>query len=255
MEDLVNIIRASCAKLPSADIAGLAIGIPTTLAEDGGLAPSDNLPTLAGFPLARHLEQELQLPVRLANDADCFTVGEWWQGMGKGARNFCGLTLGTGLGLGLVLDGRLYRGSHNLAGEIWKSPWEEGRLEERACGPALENAYAARSGRRLNGADIAGLAGRGEAYALECFAEFGNGLGRILAFVINLVDPEAVAIGGSMAASFHFFRDALMKSLIGGTLAGQRARVVPSSLGERAALLGAAKVYRDTAVEKEGVSR
>ena len=83
--------------------------------------PSDNLPTMMGFPLARYLEDALHMPVAVFNDANCFTVGEWWQGVGKGTRNFCGVTLGTGIGIGLVLNGKLYHGSHDCAGEIWKS--------------------------------------------------------------------------------------------------------------------------------------
>ncbi|MBU4429857.1 MAG: hypothetical protein KKE37_10955, partial [Verrucomicrobia bacterium] len=73
----------------------------------------------------------------------------------------------------------------------------------------------------------------------------GTALGRILAFVINLIDPEAVAIGGAMAASFAFFRESLMEAVMDGTVAGMRVRVAPSLLGERAALLGAGKIYWD----------
>lgn len=247
LDDLIGIIRNSGCQSSglSPDTEGLAIGIPTTLDESGGLAPSENLPTLTGFPLARHLEQALHLPVLLLNDANCFTMGEWWQGMGKGARNFCGITLGTGIGVGLIFAGKLYRGSHGCAGEIWKSPWKTGRLEQWACGQAIEAAYEATSGNRLSGKEITGLAERGDACAVKCYAEFGTALGHILALVINLIDPEAVVIGGAVAASFDFFRESLMQAVIGGTVAGMRVRVAPSLLGERAALLGAGKIYWD----------
>jgi len=247
LADLLGIIDDIRSRNPgaSADIKAVVSGIPTTLDEGGGLAPSENLPTLTGFPLARHLEQALHLPVMLLNDANCFTMGEWWQGMGKGARNFCGVTLGTGIGMGLVFAGKLYQGSHGCAGEIWKSPWETGRLEQRACGQALEAAYEANSGNRLSGEDVARLAEQGDACAVKCYVEFGTALGRILAFVINLIDPEAVAIGGAMAASFAFFRESLMEAVMDGTVAGMRVRVAPSLLGERAALLGAGKIYWD----------
>jgi predicted NBD/HSP70 family sugar kinase len=243
--DLLGLIRGSGDRRGTAAPAGVALGIPTTLTVKGDLAPSDNLPTLTGFPLGRHLERKLQLPVALFNDANCFTMGEWWLGVGEGTRNFLGVTLGTGLGMGLVLDGRLHQGSHGCAGEIWKAPWEGGRLEQRVCGPALEAAYAAAAGRRLGGAAIAARAERGDACAFECFGGLGAALGRALAFAINLVDPEAVALGGALGAVFKYYRKPLLAALQAGTVAGKSVRVGPGKLGERAALLGAAKLYWD----------
>ncbi len=245
IHDLAALIRRCVAGAAGADIAGVGLGLATTLDTQGRLMPSDNLPSLSGCRLDRDLEHVLRAPVRLANDADCFTMGEWRQGAGKGTRNFCGLTLGTGLGVGLVLEGRLYQGSHGWAGEIWKSPWEGGRLEDGVCGPALERAYTAQSGRQLDGAVLTKLAERGDACARDCFSEFGRRVGRVLAWIVNLIDPERVAIGGSLAAAFPLFRKPLLQALADGSVAGGRVRIQASRLGDRAALLGAAQLFRD----------
>jgi predicted NBD/HSP70 family sugar kinase len=67
----------------------------------------------------------VNLPTALFNDANCFTAGEWWKGAGQGTRTFCGVTLGTGIGMGLILNGHGHPGAHGNAGEIWKSPLKE----------------------------------------------------------------------------------------------------------------------------------
>ena len=85
----------------------MGLGAPTTVDADGRLLASNNLPTLAGLHLDQELGRRLALPVRVFNDARCFALGEWWLGPEHGAASFCGLTLGTGLGLGTVVDGRI----------------------------------------------------------------------------------------------------------------------------------------------------
>jgi len=245
LNDLLKIIDDARRQVPGMtdNIEAVVLGIPTTLDEDGGLALSDNLPTLSGFPLVRHLEHVFHIPVAVFNDANCFTVGEWWQGVGKGTRNFCGITLGTGIGAGLVINGNPYNGSHGCAGEIWNSPWITGRVEQYACGQAVESEYERRSGQRLNGTQIAGLAEHGDSTAMNVYSDFGTSLGQVLAFIINVIDPEAVAVGGAVAESFKFFCGTLRKTIAANTTSGANVRVEQSRLGEKAALIGAGKLF------------
>ena len=245
INDLMAVIEKSrqSAADPQNDIEAVAIGIPTTLDPQGYPAAGDNLPTMAGFDIKKQLEIALHLPVVLFNDANCFTVGEWWQGVGQGTHNFCGITLGTGIGAGLVINGNLYNGSHGCAGEIWNSPWLTGRVEKYACGQAVESEYERRSGQRLNGTQIAELAEHGDSIAMNVYADFGISLGQILSFIINVIDPEAIAIGGAVAESFRFFCGTLRKTIAANTTAGANFRVEQSRLGEKAALLGAGKLF------------
>jgi glucokinase len=225
------------------NVADVALGIPTLEDEHGGLVASDNLPTMAGFPLRTRIAALLHMNVRLFNDANCFAVGEWWQGSGHGTKNMCGVTLGTGLGAGLIVNGSLYRGSHGYAGEIWKSPFDDGTAEKQACGATLERLYEQANGRRISGAEIEKLARAGEAAAMEAFSVFGRSLGRVMAFLANVMDPELIVFGGSVSAAFDLFEAGLRQAFVAGTVAGNRIKLSPSVLGERAALLGAARLF------------
>lgn len=224
-------------------VAAIAVGVPTIPAPDGTLSPSDNLPTMSGFPLGPFIEKATGLGVAVFNDANCFAAGEWWMGEGKGTRTFCGVTLGTGIGMGLIVDGRLHTGHHGRAGEIWKSPFEGGCFEQAVCGQALEKRYAELSGRHSEGPNLATLARQGDVAARQAYAEFGAALGMGLCWVANTLDPECIAFGGSIAESFGFFKDSLARALRADASGGDSVVLRQSVLGEKAALLGAARLW------------
>jgi len=241
--DLASLVLQVCdrTQLNSADCEAVSLGVPTVV-DKGRLLPCDNLPTMAGVAIGQELQRSVNLPVMLFNDATCFTMGEWWMGAGKGAQNFCGVTLGTGIGLGLVINGQIYRGSHGYAGEIWKSPFASGRVEDVVKGKTIGQIYQQQSGQLLAEEQIAKLAEGKEPHAISTFMEFGVSLGKVLSWIVNLLDPEIVALGGSAAKSFPFFESTLFKTLKANTVA-RNVRIVPSSLGDKAALIGAAKLY------------
>lgn len=224
-------------------VVGIAVGIPTTLEQDGVLAACPNLPSLIGFPLQRHLAGRHGLPVAVANDALCFTLGEWWRGLGIGTQSFCGITLGTGIGLGLVIHGRPYRGAHGDAGEIWRTPVDGRLLEEWVSGEALSGYYAEVTGVQLDGAKLASLAKSGDCSAQHAFAEYGRQLGTVLASVVNMIDPEAIALGGSIADSLALFSAPMLESLQMGIGKKPMPLIEASRLGSVAPLIGAAKVF------------
>lgn len=227
----------------------VSIGIPTVVDTQGGLSSCENLPTMGGINLAEYLQARLNVPVKLFNDATCFTIGEWWMGAGKGTRNFCGVTLGTGIGLGLVINGSLYTGSHGCAGEIWKTPYREGMLEDEVCGKAIGNQYKELTGKSLDGDQIANLARQGDADAINTFRTFGISLGRVIAFIVNTLDPEVIAFGGSVAQSYDLFNLHVMDMVRVGTVAGTHVTLTKSKLGESAGILGAAKLFWETSYE------
>lgn len=250
ISDLAAVIEQVCeqAGLASSECAAVALGVPTVLDDEGRLAACDNLPTMPGISLGEEIRRVVDIPVVLFNDAACFTMGEWWMGVGKGTRYFCGVTIGTGIGAGIVIDGRIYHGSHGCAGEIWKSPLGDTRgkaVEDTACARAIEQEYRNRSGHNVEAEEIAALARSGDTRALETFVRFGRSLGTVMCSLINTVDPEAVAFGGSVSESFEFFRGALAKTVAWGAVAGTKVILERSLLGEKAALLGAARLFWD----------
>lgn len=242
--DVASALRSMRGRLsPDAEVTGVAVGAPAAIGRDGAVGVGCNLPTMAGFRLGAWLEQKLRLPAAVFNDAACFAMGEWRSGAGKGTRSFAGMTLGTGLGLGIVLDGQLYSGAHGCAGEIWRSPFENGILEDKLSGRAIEETYCKLSGNSASGPQILERARHGETAALRAYAEFGEALGKALCWLVNMFDPEVVALGGSIAEAFDFFKEPAARAMAEQAVAGKFVRLERSVLGEKAALVGAAGLF------------
>lgn len=222
-------------------VAGAGIGIATAL--EGGVrtVPCPNLPTLGDLDLGDRMQALARMPVAVGNDASCFALGEWWMGAGNGCRHLCGITLGTGIGLGIVIAGRVHSGGHGLAGEIWRTPAGDGHLEDRVSGRAVEQCYSELSGRDLRGPEIAELAAAGDEMAASAFRELGRWLGMTVAFLVNALDPEVVVLGGSIAAAFDHF-EAPVREALAETTSPEAVRLERSQLGESAALFGAARM-------------
>jgi len=235
----------------SGPISGVGVGIATVLDDEGRTVPCPTLPALGNLDLRDLIGSRTRLPVAVANDASCFALGEAWMGAGRECSHLCGLTLGTGIGLGIVIDGRIYSGSHGFAGEIWRTPTGDGCLEDHVSGRAIERQYRSLSGMKRPCAQIADLAAAGDAAALAAFVEFGRWLGATVAFLVNALDPDVVVLGGAIALSFDLFRRPVEDALAKTTSPG-RARLERSSLGDSAALLGAAKLLWDRLEGDEG---
>ncbi len=243
--DLITLVKetASADKATGEkNITGVALGVPTVIS-DGKLAASDNLPTLGGVALGMEIEKRTGWTVKMFNDATCFAIGEWRAGAGKGTRFFCGVTLGTGIGLGIIAAGRPLRGGHGTAGEIWKSPLGKAHVEDSVSGVGLMQLFKARTGREVDGEEIHALAKKGDPDALAAFDEFGIFLGKTLAWIINCVDPEAIVLGGSVAQSFDFFERPMRKAMSEFCSNEVRATVSASALGEKASVIGAAELF------------
>ena len=229
----------------SAEVCRLGVGVPTTLRYSEGLIdPSPNLPTLSDYPLGKALEERLGLTVALENDANCFILGEQAWGAAKGYANCCGVTLGTGLGLGLILGGKIHHGDFECAGEIWNCPYgeEEKNLEYLASGSALVREYETAAGVRLEGEEIYQRALAGDPAARAVFRGFGRALGHGLSYVVNLLDLGIIVIGGSAARAWELFERPLIETVQRHRIIRNRTRIVRGSLGPLAPLYGAAQL-------------
>jgi len=223
------------------DVDAVAMGIPGTLDEDGGLVVDPNLPTMSGMKLHQEMERQLGRSLVMDNDANCFVYGEWRAGAGRGTSVCCGITLGTGFGMGIVVDGRLYRGGHRDAGEIWCSPLGDGRkVEEMVSGTGVAARYGDSTGRSADARDIAQRAREGETEAVQVWREYGEALGFGLVYAVNILDPEVVVVGGSMAAALDLFGPALHGVLEKWAYDYPRLRIAPAALGSSAGAVGAA---------------
>ena len=233
---------------------------------DGVVTQAPNFPDWREFDIRARLEAELEIPVSVDNDANMHTYAEWVAGAARGARDVLGVFLGTGVGGGVILDGRLHRGARGIAGEIGHvvlHPDGEpcgcgarGCLEQYASTlfllrearridhPAIRETEAADSGRRL-----AAAARGGDADAAELFHALGVNLGTGLAGIVNVLDSEAVVIGGGLAQAWDLFADALeqtLRSRLYDAIAADL-RILKAECGDAAAAVGAASFALDSA--------
>jgi fructokinase len=200
---------------PGAPCARVGVGIPGTISPATGLVKNANSTWLIGQPLDRDLSDALDRPVRLANDADCFALSEACDGAAAGVSPVFGVILGTGVGGGLVVDGKLVTGPNAIAGEWGHNPLPQPTDAERpgpACycgrfgcietflsGPGLAHDYAENGGDdRAGAAAVARRAEAGEPAAEAALARYIDRLARALGTVINLLDPARIVLGGGV---------------------------------------------------------
>jgi fructokinase len=199
-----------------ADQAGtVGIGIPGTVVPRTGLVKNANSVWLNGRPLGRDLEERLRRPVRLMNDANCFALSEATDGAAAGAHVAFGVILGTGVGGGIVVDGRCLTGANLIAGEWGHNPlpwptseeWpgplcycgKQGCVEAWLSGPAFERDHAKHTGLTLSSLEIVRAAAGGDQGATTTLGRYHDRLGRALASLINVLDPDVVVLGGGMS--------------------------------------------------------
>jgi fructokinase len=237
----------------------LGIGTPGSLAHDGRLKNS-NSTCLNGMPLQADLERELGQAVRIANDADCLALSEATDGAGAGAGTVFAVILGTGVGGGIAVHGRVLRGPNGLVGEWGHNPlpWraaeqdpelacycgQRGCIETLLSGTGLARDHAARHGGSLTAAEIAAAAQAGDALAQQTLARYEARLARALAAVINLLDPDVIVLGGGVSRVERLYANvpALWGAHVfcAGVPAPVRTRLSPSRHGDSSGVRGAA---------------
>jgi glucokinase len=256
---------------PREDVAGVGIGAPGPLNRESGiLLEAPNL-GWRDFPVRALIADGLDLPAHLDNDANCATYGEWWMGAGRGTQTLVGLTLGTGIGGGLVINGEIHHGASDVAGEFGHTTIAStgrkckcgnyGCLEAYASGPniaarALEGIVSGAEsilpelvdGRleELTAATVYEGVVLGDPYAEEVMKETAMFLGVGVANLINALNPDAVVIaGGVTRAGEHLFIP-LMKEVRRRAFrsAVDACRVVPAELPETAGVVGAAAIFK-----------
>lgn len=221
-------------------VGGIGCGVPSVVDVGTGVVRNpENIPAWDVVPLKHLLEQRYGVPARVDNDANCFVMGEWRYGAAAGYRNVVGVTMGTGLGVGLILDGRLFTGPNGAAGEIWEVPYRGETLEHFCSGPGLEREHG------VTGDLLHRRAAQGDPTALAAFEAFGAHLSRALHIAACAYDPEIIVLGGSVATAFEFFEESMRRELIRRTQPQLMERLVitPGKLPD-AALLGAAELCR-----------
>ncbi len=215
---------------------GVSCGGPLD-SRTGEILSPPNLPGWDRVPIVRRLSERFGVPVRLCNDADACAVAEWKYGAGVGVENMIFLTFGTGLGAGLILNGRLYTGACGMAGEA-------GHIRLRPAGHTGYGKAGSFEGCCSGGGiaqyglgsakELAGRAAAGDPEALAVFREVGENLGRGLAVLIDLLNPEVIVIGSIYARCRAFIEPSMNEMLRTEALPQPLAavRILPAGLGE-----------------------
>ncbi|MEM8841460.1 MAG: ROK family protein [Pseudomonadota bacterium] len=238
---------------------GLGIGSPGSVSPVTGRMRNANSTVLNGEALVSDLAATTKRDIRIANDADCFALAEALAGAGRGVRVVFGVIIGTGVGSGIIVDGKLLDGPNRIAGEWGHNPLPAPRADElpgpkcycgrRGCieawcsGPAVEAAYRAVAGRDLPLEQIAVLARTGDHDAADLLDHHLDRLARSLAGVINILDPDAVVLGGGLSNLEHLYArlpDALAPYLFSDCA---RTPILPNQLGDSAGAIGAAWLW------------
>jgi len=195
--------------------AAVGVATPGALSVATDRIKNSNSQCLNGQPLGEDLEQRLQRPVRLANDADCFALSEAIDGVAEHAHNVFGIIIGTGTGGGIVIDKKLVTGPNAIAGEWGHNPlpWPQqdelpgpscycgkrGCIETFLSGPGMAWDHKQSTGRQLTAREIVAAVAKGEAGAAETLGRYVDRMARALAGVINILDPDVIVLGGGLS--------------------------------------------------------
>ena len=216
IEELISLLEDEASAVSGQEARGsVGVGIPGTLSPATRLVKNSNSTWLNGHAFDKDLETITGRPIRVMNDANCFALSEATDGAGMGAAVVFGVILGTGVGAGIVVEGRILEGHQGIGGEWGHNslPWpkdgewpgpdcycgRKGCIEVYVSGPGMVRDHEAVTGQRLSTRDIAANAARGDNHAVASCERYVDRLARGLASVINVLDPEIVVLGGGMS--------------------------------------------------------
>jgi glucokinase len=234
---------------PDNQAVAIGVGTPGPADAAGRIAKiAINLPDWYEVPLADWLEAKTGKPTIVANDANCAGLGETWLGAGRHFQNLILLTLGTGVGGAIIIDGKLFIGHQGAAGELGLITFNpDGPMCKSGNQGSLEQYTSVTAIRRYTGkepAELGALAQAGDPKALTFWQKYGKELGTGLASLIYVLTPEAIVIGGGVYASFKFFFPAMQAEIERRVMPTSRVglQILPAELGNTAGMLGAAKL-------------
>lgn len=242
VKELINAIET----LFDEEVAGIGVGVPSLVDVDRGIVYAvQNIPSWKEVHLKDALEDVFHVPVYVNNDANCFAVGECHYGKGRSYQHIVGISIGTGLGSGIIIDRILYNGANCGAGEIGTIPYKEDTVEYYCSGQFFSRQYG------TSGENIFERAKAGDPIALQAYNEFGYEMAHAMMIALYAYDPQIVILGGSVSQAFEFFKKTMMEKLQ-SNFAYQHALkrlVIEASELPDVPLLGAAALHLD-ALEK-----
>ncbi len=208
LDSTLNQLKSIIHSVHKSNITDIGIGVPSIVDVEKGIVYNVvNIPSWKEVHLKKILEQEFNVPVFINNDVNCFVLGEKYYGVGKKHKNFVGITLGTGIGSGILIKNKLYSGSNCGAGEIGYLPYLDHDIEYYCSSNFFDKEH------NTDGYQVYLDAKQNDPKALSLWSEFGHHLGIALKSVLYAYDPEAIILGGSISGAFPFFKEQMNVAL------------------------------------------
>jgi Transcriptional regulator/sugar kinase len=204
VEQLIGMLH----RIVTPDVKSIGIGVPSVVdAEKGIVYNVMNIPSWKEVHLKEILENEFKIPVSVNNDCNCFALGEFYFGEGKNYKDLVCVALGTGVGSGIIIDGKLYNGGNTGAGEIGSLPYLEYDYESYCSSSFFTREYG------LTGKEAFEKASGGDRKALDIWHEIGGHIGNLMKAILFTYDPLAIVIGGSISKAYPYFSQSMMGTI------------------------------------------
>ncbi|MCW3120124.1 MAG: sugar kinase [Chitinophagaceae bacterium] len=237
LQDVFNIVD----QLIDESVTAIGIGVPGVVDIAPGIVYDvQYIPSWKEVPLKKWLEERYKIPVLVNNDANCFALGEYYFGKGKGTDSMIGLTIGTGLGAGIIIHQHLFSGPNCGAGEFGMVDYLDHCYEYYCSGQYFQNVY------QTDGEVVFQKAKMGDAQALQWYGEMGEHLGNAIKMVMYTYDPSLIIFGGSVRFAYPFFQENMWQRINTFAFTKSLARLqIEISELENSGILGAAALYYD----------
>ena len=237
MQDVFGLVD----NLIDKNIKAIGIGVPSVVdVKEGIVYDVQYIPSWKEVPLKKRMEDRYKIPVLVNNDANCFALGEHYFGKGKGCDSMIGLTIGTGIGAGIILNNHLYSGANCGAGEFGMVDYLDKCYEYYGSGQFFQNVY------HIDGEIVFKNAEKGDPRAIKMYEEMGTHLGNAIKTILYTYDVELIILGGSVRFAYAFFSNKMWERIrtFAFTKSAERVQIKISEL-ENSGILGAAALYYD----------
>jgi len=217
----------------------IGVGVPSVVdVEKGIVYDVVNIPSWKVVPLKSILENRYNIPIYVNNDANCFVLGEKYFGKAQSYKSIVGLCIGTGMGSGLIFNGKLYEGVNCGAGEFGNIPYLNSNFEHYCSGQFFAEEKS------ITAFEACQMAGEGDAGALKMFEEFGFHIGQAIKSILYAYDPEIIVLGGSLTNAYEFFKPAMYEAIQNFAYRNVLSNLkIEISELEHSAIYGAAALY------------
>ncbi|QNF34515.1 ROK family protein [Adhaeribacter swui] len=245
-EQILNELIQGIQQFIEPDVLGIGVGVPGLVDEGNGVVfDVQNIPDFTQVPLKKCLEDYFAKPTYLTNDANSFILGEKLYGRAQPFQNVVGLTLGTGLGGGIITNNQLYSGAFSAAGEFGCIPYRDKTLEDYCSGKFFINQFG------ISGPEIHARAIKNDPKALTILHQFGEHLGEAIKIIMYVLAPEAIFLGGSVSTCYPYFKAGMQLSVARFPFAQIKKHVIieRSRMNNGAILGAAALVYMKSKAE------